>query len=254
MNSCLFCGKDVKNKYCNTYCQNKQKGVTGSTKKEKIVFKKTCLKCLKEFEVVSLNIKNTKNFCSRKCANSRCHSEEVKNKISHSLKKPQKLKELECYFCKKKFKTKKHLNRKFCSHSCASKNFHKDNPEHARRTGKMSSVSQCKRSKNEILFHELCISKFEEVLNNCPMFNGWDADIILNKEKIAILWNGNWHYQKITNSHSLKQVQNRDLIKTKEIINCGFTLYIIKDDGKFNKNFVNKEFTKFLDWKNSMNL
>jgi hypothetical protein len=32
----------------------------------------------------------------------------------------------------------------------------------------------------------------------------------------------------------------------KEIENCGYSIYIIKDMGKHNKNFVEKEFKKFL--------
>lgn len=38
------------------------------------------------------------------------------------------------------------------------------------------------------------------------MFNGWDADIIIEDLKIAILWNGKWHYEKITEKHSVSQV------------------------------------------------
>jgi hypothetical protein len=78
------------------------------------------------------------------------------------------------------------------------------------------------------------------------MFNGWDADIIIPILKIAILWNGKWHYEKLMKEHSLEQVQNRDIIKIKEIKKLGFTPYIIKDMGRYNKNFVEKEFQKFL--------
>ena len=76
------------------------------------------------------------------------------------------------------------------------------------------------------------------------MFNGWDADVIIEEHKIAVLWNGIWHYKKIAKKHSLIQVINRDLIKTKEIINCGYEPYVIKDLGKFNKSFVENEFLK----------
>ena len=62
---------------------------------------------------------------------------------------------------------------------------------------------------------------------------------------MAVLWNGKWHYQKITKKHSLKQVQNRDKIKLKEIVKAGFTPYIIKDEGVENKAFVEAEFVKF---------
>lgn len=75
-----------------------------------------------------------------------------------------------------------------------------------------------------------------------------DADVILPNEKIAVLWNGNWHYKKITKKHSVKQVQNRDLIKSKEITKAGYKLYVIKDTGKFNKTFVEQEFIKFLEY------
>ena len=67
------------------------------------------------------------------------------------------------------------------------------------------------------MFYELCVKEFSDVLSNENIFNGWDADIILTKEKVAVLWNGIWHYKKITKKHSLIQVQNRDIIKLKEI-------------------------------------
>ena len=49
------------------------------------------------------------------------------------------------------------------------------------------------------------------------MFNGWDADIVIEDIKTAVLWNGIWHYKKITKKHSVAQVQNRDKIKIDEI-------------------------------------
>ena len=78
------------------------------------------------------------------------------------------------------------------------------------------------------------------------MFNGWDADVIIPSIKVAVMWNGVWHYKKITEAHSVKQVQNRDRIKIKEIIKAGFTPYVIKDRGKHNPEFVNQEFDKFI--------
>ena len=80
--------------------------------------------------------------------------------------------------------------------------------------------------------------------------------IIYVKIKFAILWNGKCHYEKITKTHSVKQVQNRDTIKVKEIINKGWTPYIIKDVGKYNISLVLDEFNKLLkytteQWSNS---
>ena len=81
---------------------------------------------------------------------------------------------------------------------------------------------------------------------NEPIFNGWDADIIIEDLKVAVLWNGKWHYEKVTRSHSLEQVQNRDKIKLKEIESAGYTPYVIKDMGKADPIFVRMEFEKLL--------
>lgn len=65
-------------------------------------------------------------------------------------------------------------------------------------------------------------------------------------EKIAILWNGIWHYKQISKSQSLLQVQTRDKIKIDIIEKAGYIPYIIKDMGKYNKNFVEQEFEIFM--------
>lgn len=106
--------------------------------------------------------------------------------------------------------------------------------------------SEARRSKNEIYFAELCEKYFDTIQTNVSIFNGWDADIIIEDIKYAILWNGVWHYKKITENHSVEQVQNRDKIKLKEIKNKGYTPYIIKDMGKHNKEFVEKQFEELL--------
>ena len=103
-----------------------------------------------------------------------------------------------------------------------------------------------RRSKNEMLFANLCKSLYSNVLTNERIFDGWDADIILPDQKIAVLWNGNWHYKKITRKHSVEQVQNRDKIKLDKIRKMGYTPYTIRDNGKENIEFVNEEFQKFL--------
>ena len=105
-----------------------------------------------------------------------------------------------------------------------------------------------RRSKNEIKFCKLCEEYFDNVKHNESIFNGWDADIIIEDIKFAVLWNGPWHYKQITKSHSVKQIQNRDKIKIKEIEECGWTPYIIKDMGKANKDFVKEKFDEFLKY------
>ena len=64
---------------------------------------------------------------------------------------------------------------------------------------------------------------------------------------MAILWNGNWHHKKLSEKHSILQVQNRDRIKIKEIVEMGYEPYIINDYGKYNKEFVEKEYEKLKD-------
>lgn len=114
-----------------------------------------------------------------------------------------------------------------------------------RKGGIKSAKSQQRRSKNEIYFCELCESYFKNVTHNESVFNGWDADIIIEDIKCAILWNGIWHYKQISKTQSLEQVQARDKIKVDQIVKCGYTPYIIKDLGRYNKEFVEEQFEIF---------
>jgi len=227
-------------------------------KRDKLLLKKsfkmlTC-KCGNLYEI-SITDKmfvsgKYKKFCSRKCANSRIMSDVTISKISNSIKKNKPLKtyELSCQNCQIEFNTRRR-NQKFCTRNCSIK-FRNKNFNLSSNAGKISAQSQQKRSKNEILFAKFCIEKFKNVLLNEPIFNSWDADIILNDEKVAILWNGIWHYKKINGSHSVDQVQNRDRIKMKEIEKCGYRVYVIKDMGKFDTNKVIYEWHMFNLWLN----
>lgn len=120
-----------------------------------------------------------------------------------------------------------------------------------KRIGKLSAAKQVRRSKNEVMFAELCKQNFNDVKTNEALFkdtngNFWDADIILPEQKIAVLWNGIWHYQKVRDKHSVAQVQSRDKIKMSIIKDNGYIFYVIKDMGKYDPEFVNSEFEKFL--------
>jgi hypothetical protein len=188
-------------------------------------------------------------FCSRSCANTRQHSEETKAKIGKSglnrVYKRDISKNIisyernpnRCTQCGKALSYNMRF-RKTCSDECL----------HTLRSelGKKLVALQNLRSKNEIAFCQLCEQYFgkENVLHNAVMFNGWDADIIIPSLKVAILWNGPWHYIEISKTQKLKQVQNRDRIKLREIINCGYRPYII-EDVKREKDKVEKEFERF---------
>ena len=218
-------------------------------KNEKIL---NCEKCGKEYRVYVtehiFSIGDYPKHCSYTCSNSRNHSEDVKLKISISLKNkpPRPKKEIEnvirfCGNCNKAFECKETSKKKYCNFKCAGS------------VGGRNS-KQGKRSKNEILLFELCEKEYDNVLSNENMFNGWDADIILKDYKMAIMWNGKWHYEKVTKKHSIRQVRTRDNIKIKEIKKMGFEPYIIKDMGSFDPEFVKKEFEKLKNYIKDKNI
>lgn len=227
---CLYCNnildyKIRRNTFCNSKCScsfNNEKRKTNGFYKKGLTKEAKCSICKEIF-----NISKNSSFKNVKC--NKCYI------------KPLFVKE--CSVCEKEFKTDKKTI-KTCSKICC--NIAKLNG--AKLAGKISAQVQSKtrRSKNEIYFSELCKNKFKNILTNESIFNGWDADIILPDLKIAILWNGIWHYKKITKKHSVKQVKNRDEIKIKEIQNFGYMPYIVKDMGKYDKIFVEEKFKEFL--------
>ena len=158
------------------------------------------------------------------------------------------LKPIICEICKNEFQPKR-AETKLCSRECVRSLWQTDEYREIKRIngqkgGKISATLQCKRSKNEIYFSELCAKEFD-ITTNEPYFDGWDADVIIHSEKIAILWNGIWHYKQIAKTQSLKQIQARDKVKTAIIKKYGYIPYVIKDMGRYNKAFVEQEFEIF---------
>jgi len=149
--------------------------------------------------------------------------------------------ERECIKCKTLIKCNKYSKRQYCK-----KCIHEYHVELGKKNGRLSVLAQQRRSKNEIYFAELCCKKYDTVSCNEQFFKSpsgnWDADVIIHKYKLAILWNGIWHYKQIRKNFSLKQIQSRDKIKLKIIKNNGYEPYVIKDMGKFNKKFVEDQF------------
>jgi hypothetical protein len=226
--------------FCSKSCYNEDI-------KPKIIEKK-CLYCNQVFlgTTKSKSTNFCKQLCSKRYSNSFVDREQVSNTLKNYFKNNPKIKKVKefknkCLVCNTIFISQKY-SKKTCSSVCFTKRLVDGGKSSA------SVQSNNRRSKNEIYFSELCKSKFEKVLLNEPMFNGWDADVILITQKIAILWNGKWHYEKITKKHSVEQVQNRDKIKLDEIKKSGYDSYVIKDLGKFNKKFVEIEFEKFNEW------
>jgi len=280
MNLCLYCGNECKNKFCNLFCCSRY--YNSFRKKKKIEVDCICKKCNQSFkQIITEGSKTKKLFCSRKCANS--HKNEHIQKEVQCCKCGRKIKVgkraplrlvcdnckyikmdkckicdrretcdniiyYKCKTCNKKIKETKYG---YCRKCLMKTEFFKEKmSEISKKAARKSVQKQVRRSKNEIYFYELCTKTFNNVLHNQPVFNGWDADVILLDQKIAVLWNGAWHYRQCNSKHSVKQVQNRDMLKTKEIRKCGFVEYVIKDDNKNKYKFVDEQFRIFLDFVN----
>lgn len=254
---CSHCKKHLISTGKGEIRQNKISAQKSAELQEWLAEKHTCKTCGK----IMTQKFGSGVFCCRSCANKRTLSNEIKEKIKFSVIDFNEHNEAQQ--ARRKEQTEKYnKNPKHCKYcgkiipyesrkrkTCGDENCIKTLRHNGAVKGGVNSASKIiKRSKNEILFCNMCENQFgaENVLHNIVMFNGWDADVILLKEKIAILWNGPWHYRKIKKNHSVKQVQNRDKIKIKEIKKCGFTPYIIKDMSKKNSDIVTIEFKKLL--------
>jgi len=235
---CGRCSGEYEQKYDNfkrgykhARCPEKIINRTGYNKKYIIEHGKKCILC----EIFFIPSTKTQKFCSVGCSN--------KNKKVLVIKK--------CAFCKCDFQPRRSVQI-LCDEDCR-KNYEKEKAKNdyfakiGRKGGLISAKIQVRRSANEIHFADLCKEKFHNVLTNKNMFEGWDADIILPDLKIAISWNGAWHYKKIRENHNLDQVQNRDKIKNAIIKKHNYTHYIIKDMGSKSKKFVEEQFEKFCD-------
>lgn len=267
MFKCKYCGKEFEKKQqlgghitCCKYNENR----SHNRPIHKNIYKFNCLKCNKEFELELTEKQfingNHRKHCSVSCANSHIISNEIKQKISEALIKNNEIQRI-CKVCNKVYIANTDefpgSTTFVCSDECKTymkthrKEFlSKESLQKLSLAGLKSCSIQAenRRSKNEIYFCNLCEKYFNNVLHNKPIFNGWDADIIIEDIKFAVLWNGKWHYEKIKNNHSVKQVQNRDNIKINEILKCGYEPYIIKDMGKYNKKFVNEQFDIFIEF------
>jgi len=195
-----------------------------------------CLFCENEFN------------CNRK---GQIYCSSICTLIRHN--KNRKLAKKECNKCEKLYQPVK-SKQKFCSVNCVSENRIGNDVyrEYCRKGGQKGASISNNRSKNEIYFYELCNEKYINVESNPRIFDGFDADVVLMDEQIAVEWNGKWHYETIIKGRSLLQIQTKDKIKNKIIIRKGFIPYTIKDMGKHNKKFVEMQFKTFNEFVNDL--
>ena len=184
--------------------------------------------------------KNT--FCSPICSKHyndihtiRSHTPETKLKISQarihqtnigsrSVDKYMKFTYRNCKVCNSVFVW--HRKKPGPNHCCSAQCLHIHRSNKARTNPGLGT----KRSKLEIQLFNLCNSHFTSVLSNYKIIDNWDADIVIPEYKIAILWNGPWHYKEMhIGNHSLKQVQNRDNIKIKLFESINWNIFVFED-------------------------
>jgi hypothetical protein len=258
--SCLICKKQISTSNFNSHYNSAHLGIRKAnfgkyqgTNKFQVAC--CCVYCkieisyqnLKNHQSKCVRIKNncklcgveTNNikFCNRSCSAKFNNKVKVDNgwkpseyQIQQSILKNSKnrLRELTCTICKKPFLHKK--GRKTCSTECLYICRIEISRKAGHIGGKISAAKNKKRSKQEIELFLLCSAVFSNISHNEPTANGWDADILLNDHKIAILWNGPWHYKEMNiGSHSLKQVQNRDKIKIQEFNKIGWKVLVYED-------------------------
>jgi hypothetical protein len=174
-------------------------------------------------------------FCSHSCANSRGpRTDDFKKKVSERLtgrightRNKELLPRINttCCGCNKplrilesEFRINKTCGAKECISVACSIN------------GRKSASKKIVRSKDEICLHQMCLEQYEKVDHNYIIADGWDADIVIHEHKVAILWNGPWHYKQMPHkNHSLKQVQTRDNIKIKLFESLGWKVMIFED-------------------------
>lgn len=252
--SCIECGIEISTKGIATHYIRKHTNFsTRPTGKgtNKFQLRCSCLLCKKETAVQSLeqhivkctkpkhkclqcdNLTKTK-FCSHTC--SATYNNKLKypnNTGSIPIKDPGKINSKFFFlngkinyskisWCKICNKLIPNSSRATCSDECKAIIF--------RQAGCSSAAKVVRRSVDEITLYELCHSYFTSVRHNIQLVDGWDADIIIDDHKIAVLWNGPWHYKQMPHkTHSLLQVQNRDRLKIKALTSDGWKIMIFED-------------------------
>lgn len=225
------------------FCSTKCRSLFFGTKLEI-----ACTSCGLRFQKLKCCLSDSgNNFCSRKCSITFSNHKRKKNEIKVIRKRITRIKH--CISCNKETSSKK---AKYCK-GCLLLFQRKFGCELAIKR------KNIKRSKNEMYFFDLCKSHYDNVSHNQNIFDGWDADILLHDYKVAVLWNGPWHYVDCGGKHSVKQTQIRDKFKIEKIKQSNWIVYIIKDfenfsHGKYSTKFVEQEFEKFKEFIKNVNV
>lgn len=117
--------------------------------------------------------------------------------------------------------------------------------------GKKASLESIKKgSKNQRLAFKLICNKLNN-LNwkyNLVIEEKWQIDIACPEKRIYIEWDGRPHRKPLFGLKHLKEVQNRDDLKDKLIVEqLGGTMIRICDEGRFNPDFVKNKVAEIVE-------
>lgn len=203
MSNCLQCSKPIVSKWGSKFCCRSHAALYNNS-------------------IRSLESRNKQRSTIRKKYSSdlKVHKTKIQMRKEAYLENPQL-----CNVCSTAIDFS-NRRRKTCSDKCLDIR----NKQNCSKRGRNSASKNVKRSKQEIELFERCKEQFPDALSNHVIAEGWDADIVLPESKVAILWNGPWHYQQMPfQNHSLKQVQTRDRLKTKLFESLGWKVLIFED-------------------------
>lgn len=211
MNQCMNCGVQCIVKFCTRSCNISFQNKHRNTSFRLDLKHAKCVKCHQE-----LYIKKQQSPNKAKCQ--QCKLTFIKRYVSKTKT---------CSDCQQLFTTK---NGKFCLQCLKIRRM-----DAGRKSAALQALTR--RSWSEIELGKLCQVRFSHVSFNDPIFPNdpptkthWDADILIHEYRVAILWNGPWHYRKLRFKHNVEQVQQRDQIKINRIIAAGWHPLIIKDE------------------------
>lgn len=184
-----------------------------------------CLLCGRLTDRTPSELNKVKNtFCcsshSAKYYNSfRIKPKIIKIKIQKTINK--------CLCCHKET-----LNKKYCSGACRNK---LNNP----------NIKGSKSKAEKILIEQLKFNfpQFSIIENDRKILNGLELDVYIPELKLAIEWNGIFHYEPIHGLNQLEKIQHKDGKKIELCKSLGIELIIICDRTshlRFIKETVNK--------------
>lgn len=111
------------------------------------------------------------------------------------------------------------------------------------------------RSKAEIYLENRLTKEFQNlhiIYNDREILNGKELDVFIPSLKLAIEWNGIYHFKKIRDDGFFEKTKMKDNQKIEECLELGIELYVIKDLTS-DKKFIKEETEKIIKFlKNKM--